>query len=370
MRDTWKRLIRGAIVIVVSVGIIKFLRITDSWQELAWIVVILVANFLLAGVGVYVGKQKLEGLEHVTEQLAAGDFSSVDTLTASEDKLLGSLGRALAALGDRLRLFMSNAQGISHDVVQSGADLLNASEQINASIQEVASAANQFASGVQQVGATSRILADSSLRVGEITEEHLDRIQDVVNQMTQIEEAITQLSTIREDLGQRYEQINKFVGDITDIAEQTNMLALNAAIEAARAGEQGRGFAVVAEEVRQLAEQSGRAANEVQRVVANISEGDAQADAAVEINVRAVKGGRDILESMSESFVEVKQEVDRSIAEMQHISSSIQQLSSGSQQIAAAAQQQAASIEQISDKAGALNEIAERLRNYVQEFQA
>ncbi|NLJ23905.1 MAG: hypothetical protein GX354_00605 [Firmicutes bacterium] len=370
MKEHRNRLVWGIILIVISVGIVKFLKITDSWQEMAWIIGILVANFLLAGVGIFFGKRKVEDLEEVTELLAEGDFSAVDSLASSEDRLLGSLGHALATLGDRLRRFMANAQQIANDVVQSGDDLLNSSEQINASIQEVASAANEFASGVQQVSTTSKVMADSTVRIGEITEQHNRRIRDVVTQMAQIEAAITELSEIRKDLGQRYEQINQFVGDITDIAEQTNMLALNAAIEAARAGEQGRGFAVVAEEVRQLAEQSGRAAQEVQRVVANISEGDSQADAAVAANVRAVKGGRDILESMAESFIEVKNEVEHSIVEMQNINSSIQQLSSGSQQIAAAAEQQAAAIGQISDKAASLNEISERLRNFVREFKA
>jgi len=64
-------------------------------------------------------------------------------------------------------------------------------------------------------------------------------------------------------LGSASERVNEFADTIARIARQTNLLALNAAIEAARAGDQGKGFAVVAEEVRKLAEESGRAAREV-----------------------------------------------------------------------------------------------------------
>lgn len=66
--------------------------------------------------------------------------------------------------------------------------------------------------------------------------------------------------------------INKFVKIINDISEQTNLLSLNASIEASRAGSAGKGFAVVAEEIRQLADDSAKAANEIQKNVANISE--------------------------------------------------------------------------------------------------
>jgi len=368
MRNNRIRLLLGIIVLLASIGILWFFKVADSWQRMAWIIAALIVNFLVTTIGAYYGKQKLEGYEEAIKQLSEGSFAGIATLASSDGRILGSLGQALATLGSKLLQFTDNARQIVTELVQSGEDLLTTSEEINASIQEVASTANQFAGTVQQVSATSRLLAESSLLVGETTMEHLSRIEDVVNQMNQSEKAIMELSNIRKDLSARYEQINKFVGDITDIAEQTNMLALNAAIEAARAGEQGRGFAVVAEEVRQLAEQSGRAANEVRRVVANIAEGDAKADSALEINIKAIHDGSQILRSMTESFVELKKKVDDSISQMQHINTGIQQLSSGSQQIAAAAQEQAASIEQIADKAKVLSEIAERLQSYIQEF--
>jgi methyl-accepting chemotaxis protein len=92
-----------------------------------------------------------------------------------------------------------------------------------------------------------------------------------------VETALQQLSDAKQSVGDSGErlatlvattgEVTGFISVIRDLAIQTNLLALNAAIEAARAGHEGRGFAVVAEEVRGLAEESGRAADDAQRVL-------------------------------------------------------------------------------------------------------
>jgi methyl-accepting chemotaxis protein len=98
------------------------------------------------------------------------------------------------------------------------------------------------------------------------------------------------------------EQVGEFVETVTRIARQTNLLALNAAIEAARAGEHGRGFAVVAEEVRKLAEESGRAAKEVASTIAVVRENIALAVDSMAHGEREVRGVGDVADEANRAL--------------------------------------------------------------------
>ena len=76
---------------------------------------------------------------------------------------------------------------------------------------------------------------------------------------------------------------------LKDIAAQTNMLALNASIEAARAGDAGKGFAVVANEIRGLAEQSGKFTNEILKIIQELSDKSKEAVISIEQAAEIVK---------------------------------------------------------------------------------
>ncbi|MGE8355279.1 MAG: methyl-accepting chemotaxis protein [Microvirgula sp.] len=147
-------------------------------------------------------------------------------------------------------------------------------EQVSVSISQIADAARDTDAMVHETGDASH---EGAL--------HIERI---ATDMDKTSSAVDDLSTLLSSLEQRSQQISQITNVISDIADQTNLLALNAAIEAARAGEQGRGFAVVADEVRKLAERTGKATIEISAMIGSIMSETTRATGNMQVTSGAV----------------------------------------------------------------------------------
>ena len=244
---------------------------------------------------------------------------------------------------------------------------------------ESAHGAAESAQGAAQSSEQARTTAESGC---ELARDSVEKLRGV---FVHIEESGKQVYAV----GEKTKHISKITDVITRIAHRTNLLALNATIEAARAGEYGRGFAVVAEEVRKLAENTGKSAEQISSILEEIED---ESRAAVE-KMREGCAGLDegnedmntisrFLENIQSSVADVAgraTEIQRLTADQAGDSSKLvasadeiakvaEESASATQQVTAATQEQMASMEEMALSAQDLLLMAEKLESVVSKF--
>jgi len=342
------------------------------------------------------------------DRFGAGDLRPVQLGQMPDE--LHRLARALDDMASRLRAVVTSVVQDAHQVSGSASDFSAMSEEIAASSGEISAAMVKISSGAehQVQGMTEADLLLSRLR--EASASNAEAAQKAVRLAEEIrrtalrfrgdvETARTTLLDVRgvvqtssqqvRALVQQSDSITNFIDLIKQISSQTHLLALNAAIEAARAGEHGRGFAVVAEEVRQLADSSARAAEEVTKTVEFIRTQVREVAETMQVGTAKVSG----IESMAQAVVQGLDSIGTAVGEVQTaaaalakqaeqnrdvvgelaartalVSRAASEHASSSEEVSAAAEQQSASTEDMASSAASLLDASTRLTKLVGEF--
>ena len=186
----------------------------------------------------------------------AGSLRGIVTDIAGRAKVLMGSSAELETMSDGL---LRNAEELS----QKSNTVATASEEMNANMNTVAAAMEQASINVGTVATAAEEMSSTIHEIAGNTDKTREVTQRAVEKATSASERVDKLGIAAREIGKVTEAINA-------ISSQTNLLALNATIEAARAGEAGKGFAVVANEIKELANQTATATDEIRQRIEGI----------------------------------------------------------------------------------------------------
>jgi len=201
-------------------------------------------------------------------------------------------------------------------------------------IQTMAAASEEMVSSINGISDSTKAASENSQDVFTVAQKSRDESDHAIKAMDQISLAFRDAAEKVTAMAEASAQIDSMVSLINDIAAQTNLLALNATIEAARAGEAGKGFAVVASEVKNLANQTSRATEDIRRRVEALREETRKIQDSMRNGSDSVSQGVVIITSTIESLKDIEQRAEKVTVQVADVADLLSQQRSATSEIA------------------------------------
>jgi len=377
-------------------------------------IILLILEGVLAAVAIALFFRWLSGSMHEmtwqVQQVAAGDGDLTRQIMVSDRHTFGSLADSINVMISALRGSIAEIGKIAGELNNSAEQMSAVIQQMNASSQDISSTISHIAKGgeeqarrvldtshtMEMMSSSMQEMADKADLSNQAAMDAIETAQrgaeaavDTASAMDVIRGAAETVVEASTGLEERFMQIGIIVDVITSVADQTNLLALNAAIEAARAGEQGRGFAVVAEEVRSLAENSRKSAEQISNLIREIQAGVNKMRGSIDSAIDQVKGGTEVVEKAGRALQEIAvsiQSTSRYASEIAdttreqvmgnedalkaitEIASIADETAASSEEASATVEEQTASMQEMAAAAAELAAMAEKMNQLVGGF--
>lgn len=281
--------------------------------------------------------------------VANGDWTVDVEVRSEQDSLRMALKKLIADVGNALREVNSVAQQVN----SRSSQIEDASQVLSQGATQTAAALEEINSSINEMASQTKQSADNANQANQLTDDVSQSADKGREQMQSMMSAMT-------DINESGQNISKIIKVIDEIAFQTNLLALNAAVEAARAGQHGKGFAVVAEEVRNLAARSAKAAEETSQLIENSV---AKTENGSKIAQHTAEALEDIIAGIAKASALVSEIAAASNEQAQGIEQVTQglgQIDQGVQQSTATAEESASASQELSAQAAQLQQMLEQ----------
>ena len=265
----------------------------------------------------------------VATEISQGDLTRRGEVTSD---VLGSVVDAINVMVGELATIIDDVRDAAQQVLANANEMIDAMEQTAGGAQtqsreavSVSNAMETLTRSMRRVAEDAEASSSSARRAFDAATKGEQAVRASLTGMQRIRGEVQRISRKVKSLADRSLEISEIVNTIEDIASQTHLLALNAAIEAAGAGESGLRFAVVAEEVRKLAERSGKAAKDIVVLIKAVQSETQQAVVAMEEGTKEVEAGYKVTVEAGDSLHQIGEISQKSSALAWDISQATQE---------------------------------------------